>query len=147
MRLVEAVAKKKSRLVDLVLLGELRPSGEYLNASVALATSDPKQAIAFLKGNGFTSASLEAFHRRNSIEVQSMSSSGFRATMLNLMRESEDSSNTAVIARRSHPIKEKAAHHWLVDKTASGSFATTEIAGERVSPEVARLQKRRSQEG
>lgn len=34
-----------------------------------------------------------------------MSSSGFRNTMLNLMRESEDSTNTPAIARRTHPSK------------------------------------------
>jgi hypothetical protein len=89
MRLVEAVTKKNSKYVELALLGELRPTGHYLNDRVALVTSDPKQAIAFLRQNGIDGQSLAAYHRRNSIEMQSMSSSGFRAIMLNLMRESE----------------------------------------------------------
>lgn len=73
-------------------------------------------------------------------------SSSMKTAMGNFMRESEDSANSPVIARRSNPVKEKVVHHWMVDKNASGSFSTTEISSERVPPEVAHLQ-RRSQEG
>jgi hypothetical protein len=74
-------------------------------------------------------------------------SSSMRTAMGNLMRESEDSLYSPVIARRSNPVKEKTAHHWMVDKNSNGSFATTEISGEKAPPEVAHMQKRKSQEG
>lgn len=145
LKLVESITKKKSSKIDLILLGELKPTGEYLSEKVVLVTSEPRQVASFLKENGFDSTALNTFYRRNSIELQSMSSSGFRQTMLNVMRESEDSSSQGII-RRSHPSKEKMVHHWLVDKDSTGKFATTEISNERQSVETSRIRKRRSEE-
>jgi hypothetical protein len=62
--------------------------------------------------------------------MRSMTSSGFRGTLLNLVRESSDSSNQNVIGvdRGSLP-KEKPVHHWIIDKESpnSNKFVTTEI--------------------
>ena len=69
-----------------------------------------------------------------------MTSSHFKANMLNLMRESEDSVHT-VVASRSSFQKERPVHHWMVDKTNNGSFSTTEISAEKGN-----LPKRRSEE-
>lgn len=77
----------------------------------------------------------------------SLNSSSMRTVMGNRMRESEDSLHSPIVVRSSNPMKEKIAHHWMVDKTANGSFATTEISGEKAPPEAAHLQKRRSQDG
>lgn len=110
----------------MILLGELKPTAEYLGEKIVLATSDPKQVIKLIKESGFDGTSLTNYTRRNSIELQSMSSSGFRQTMMNVMKESEESSAANIINRRSSN-KEKMVHHWLVDKDPNGSFRTTEI--------------------
>lgn len=62
------------------------------------------------------------------MDVRSMSSSGVRANMLHLVRESSESSNQNVIGRESLQ-GEKLVHHWFVDKTADDKFTTLEMKG------------------
>lgn len=70
------------------MLGELKPNAQYLKESIKLVTNNPIKVISFLKDNGFDTPTLRDYHKRNSIEMRSMSSSGYRATVLNLIRES-----------------------------------------------------------
>lgn len=134
--MVESVRKAGSEWFDLMLLGEVRPSQDFLDERIVLVTHDVQRVLNFLVENGFDSPSLRNYQKHLSLEKHSVASSGFRNTIANIMRDSSDSSQNIVLkgANILEASQPRPAHHWMIDKEdpQADTFVTYEVLDSQV---------------
>jgi hypothetical protein len=133
---VESLRKSGSELFDVVLLGEMKPSNDFLDERIVLVTHDVQKILNFLVENGFDSPSLRNYQKHLTVEKNSVSSSGFRNTVANIMRDSSDSSQNIVLKAPNllDASQPKPAHHWMIDKEDPNAdrFVTYEVLDSQV---------------